>query len=282
MSFGLNAFSPGLDPQHGHPGVLQEGIKQSDGIGSPPYTGDEQIRKGFFLLKNLAPCFVPDDALEIPDHERVGVGAVGRAEDVMRGSDMSDPIAHGLIDRFLEGFLAGGHRTDLGPEHLHPEHVQGLALTIQFPHVDHALHSKHGGHRGRGHAMLARPGFSNDPFFPHALGKKNLPHAVVDFVSAGVIEVFSLQVNLGTAEITGQPFGVIQGGGPTAELPEIVIEFTLKLGIGLRAEILLLKLLKRMHQGFGHIAAAIGAEMSVGIRNHGLMWCRLTHRLNLT
>ncbi len=50
----------------------------------PPTQAMSRSGRRFFLFQNLPPGFVADDALEIAHHERIGMRAVGGAEDVMR------------------------------------------------------------------------------------------------------------------------------------------------------------------------------------------------------
>ena len=147
---------PASTPTILHRGVFEERIEQADGVRAAAHAGDQQIRQPLLLLQDLPPRFVADDALEIPHHQRIGMRAVGRAQDVMGGAHVRHPVAHGLVDGLLERLLAGLHRHDLRPQHLHAIDVQRLALAIHRPHVDHAFQAEHGRHGGGGHAVLAR------------------------------------------------------------------------------------------------------------------------------
>src|ERR1039458_3838761 len=59
------------------------------------------FRQAFFLCQYLPARFVADDTLEIPHHHRVRMRAIDGAEDVMRGTDVGDPVAPGLVDGFF-------------------------------------------------------------------------------------------------------------------------------------------------------------------------------------
>ena len=139
--------------------------------------------------------------------------AVGRAEDVMRGADVGDPVAHGLVDRFLERLLAGLHGHDLRAEHFHAIHIQFLPLAIHRAHVNDALQSEHGGDGGGGDAVLAGAGLGDDARLAHAPGEQDLADGVVDLVRAGVDQILALEINLRAAEFLGQAFGEVQRRG---------------------------------------------------------------------
>lgn len=82
--------------------------------------------------------------------------------------------------------MAGFDGDDFGAEHFHPEHVQCLAITIDFAHVDDAFEAEHGAYGGGGDAVLAGSGFGDDARFAHAAGQEDLADGVIDFVSAGM------------------------------------------------------------------------------------------------
>jgi hypothetical protein len=48
---------------------------------------------------------------------------------------------------------------------------------------------------------LPGTGFGDDPFLAHAEGQKCLTEGVIDFMGAGVIDVFSFEPNLCTADM---------------------------------------------------------------------------------
>ena len=86
----------------------------------------------------------------------------------MSGTDIRHPVAHRFIDGFLERLLSGGHGNHRCPEEPHPRHVQRLPLHVDRAHVDDAFEAEPRRDGGRGHAVLARAGFGNDPLFAHS------------------------------------------------------------------------------------------------------------------
>ena len=54
--------------------------------------------------------------------------------------------------------------------------------------------------------MLPGAGFGDHPLLAHALHQQPLAHDVVDLVRAGVVQVFPLDVDLGTTQVLAQIF----------------------------------------------------------------------------
>jgi hypothetical protein len=214
-----------------------------------------------------ASSLVADHALEIADHDRIRVRAVGRAEYVMRAADVRDPVAHRLVDRFFQSLLPRLHGHDFRTEHVHAIDIEPLPLAIDRAHVDHALHAEHGTHRGGGDAVLAGARLGDDPLFAHAFCQEDLAHRVVDLVRAGVEQVLALEIDLRATQFTSEPLGVIERRRPAAELAEVVLQLALELGIFLGAEIFRLQLLERMHQRLGHVTSAVRSEVTLRVRH---------------
>jgi hypothetical protein len=61
--------------------------------------------------------------------------------------------------------------------------------------------------------VLAGSGFGDDPFFSHPLDQQSLAHDIIGLVRAGMVEVFTLDVDPGAAEVVGQIFGKGERGG---------------------------------------------------------------------
>ena len=74
------------------------------------------------------------------------------------------------------------------------------------------------GDGGGGDAVLARSGFRDDARLAHLCGEKALANGVVDFVRAGVEQVFALEVDARAAEVLRQAFGELQGCGTASEI----------------------------------------------------------------
>ena len=69
-----------------------------------------------------------------------------------------------------------------------------LFLDVHLTHVDLALHTKIGGGGGQGHTVLAGAGLGDQAFLAHVFGEQRLSHAMVELMGAGMVEVFTLQV----------------------------------------------------------------------------------------
>lgn len=265
MSFRDDPFTTCFDAEHFDGFIGQERIKEADGIGTAADAGDEEVGQAVFFFEDLTAGFITEDALEIADHDWIGVSAVSCAENVMSGTDIGDPIAHGFIDRFLKGLLAGCDRDDFCPEHFHAEDIEGLAFAIDRAHVNDAFQAKHGADRCGGDSVLPGAGFSDDAGFSHSPGEENLAHGIVDFMSARMEEIFALEVNARAIEFAGETFGEVKRGGASAKFAEVIVELLLKFGIVLGAEIFLFQLLEGMHQRFGNITSTESAETAMSI-----------------
>ena len=108
--------------------------------------------------------------------------------------------------------------------------------------------------------MLARAGFGNDAFLPHPHGKQCLADGVVDLVRAGVIKVFTLEINLRAAVSLGEPPGKIQSARPANELCQVLIKLSVEFRVDDRRAIFLFQLLQRADQRFGNERSAIRAK----------------------
>ena len=102
------------------------------------------------------------------------------------------PFAHGFRYRVLEGRGAGGHRMHLRAEQLHAVNVEGLALRILLAHKHLAFEAHQRGGGRCGDPVLARSRFGDHPRFAHLFGQQGLPEDVVDFMRAGVVQIFPL------------------------------------------------------------------------------------------
>ncbi len=117
--------------------------------------------------------------------------------------------------------------------------------------------------------MLAGAGLGDDALFAHAAGEQALAEGVVDLVRAGVEEVFALEVDLCAAELRGEAFGEVEGGGAAAVVVEEVVELGVEGGVGVGGGVGGFELFERGHQGLGDVAAAVGAEAAGDWRGAG-------------
>ena len=87
-------------------------------------------------------------------------------------------------------------------------------MDIFLAHVDDAFKAHHGTCRGGGYSVLASAGLGDNAFLAEAFCQEYLSHGVIDLVSAGVGEVFSLEPDLwsalGSAELLAEIGGVIE------------------------------------------------------------------------
>ena len=81
--------------------------------------------------------------------------------------------------------------------------------------------------------MLASSGLSDDALFSEALSEENLADGVINLMRTGVKEIFTLEVNFGSAKFLGPALGVVERGGTAAVVLQKVIEFSLEGRVGL-------------------------------------------------
>ena len=141
--------------------------------------------------------------MEIAYHFRIRRRTCGSTDDVERIVHARHPFAHGFVHRVLQSTAAAVDADDIRAKQLHTEHVGHLTLDIVRPHVHVASHAETCGDGGRSHTVLTRAGFGNHAFFAHAAGKQCLTDGVVDFVRAGVVQIFTLQPDLCAAQMLG-------------------------------------------------------------------------------
>ena len=119
--------------------------------------------------------------------------ADGRAEQVIGGPDVRDPVADRLVHGVLQRPAAGVDLADLGAEELHPEDVRLLAARVDRPHVHDALEPEERARRGARDAVLARAGLGDDALLPHPRREERLADRAVDLVRARVREILALE-----------------------------------------------------------------------------------------
>ena len=152
------------------------------------------------------------------------------ADDVEGVFDVGDPVAHGFVQRILEGLGAGFDRHHRRAQQLHAVDVLRLALDVFAAHVDHAFEAEAGADGGGGDAMLAGAGFGDDARLAHALGQQRLADDVVDLVGAGVVQVFALEVDLRAADLLGPALGVVDRRRAADEVLQFVAELVEEFG----------------------------------------------------
>ena len=79
--------------------------------------------------------------------------------------------------------------------------------------------------------MLARACFGNQPGFAHFFGQQGLSQHVVDFMRAGMIEIFPFKIYFCASQGPSEPLGVIKRTGPPGIFVEQALKFCLKLRV---------------------------------------------------
>src|SRR5258706_13401452 len=117
--------------------------------------------------------------------------------------------------------------------------------------------------------MLPSASLGDDAFFAHAFGEQSLADGVVDFVSAGVVEIFALEINFSAAEFFGKSAREIKPRRPADIVVEIGFEFANERRVGFGAAVFGIKLLEGRDEGFGNEDATVGAEMAGSVGEGG-------------
>ena len=253
--------------------MLDERIEHAGRVAAAADAGDDHIRQPAELLARLLDRFAADDRLKIADDPRERMRADDRAEDVVRRFDARHPVAHGFVDGVAERARAAGDRPHFGAQQLHAEHVRRLAADVFFAHVDDAIEAEVGTGGGGGDAVLAGAGFGDHALLAHPQREQRLAERVVDFVRAGVIEVFALEPDLRAAALLAEPLGMIERRRPA----DVVLQQRRQLGLkcGILAGFVVLdgQFIERANERFGHVASAKCAEAAGGIGNLCALAC---------
>ncbi len=211
------------------------------------------------ILELLA-GLLADDRLEVADDHRERMRADHAADGVVRFRGRPHPVAHRLVGGVAQGARTGRHRHDLRAHGPHVEDVQLLAADVFLAHVDRAFQAEKCTGRGCGHAVLSRPRLGDHAFLAHAPRQHHLADRVVDLVGTSVVQVFTLEKDLGAAGKLGESLGQVKRRGPADVVLQVVVEGVLKVRIDLRFLILLGQPVERIHECLGHEPAAEGAE----------------------
>ncbi|RUS13750.1 hypothetical protein BC937DRAFT_94835 [Endogone sp. FLAS-F59071] len=170
----INTVPTGLHADNTHGLVFNKRVEHTDGVASATDACHDHVGQLTRLFEQLSLTLFADHALEVTHNEREGVRPDGGADKIVGGSDVGDPVAHGLVDGILEGARAGFNWNDSGAEHAHPEDVEGLTPAILRAHVDDALKPKLGACSGSRDTVLPGTGLGNDAAFAKAFGQKHL------------------------------------------------------------------------------------------------------------
>ena len=140
---------------------------------------------------------------------------------------MAAPVADRLVGRVLQGHIARGDRNHLRTQHPHLLYVGMLALDIGLAHVNDAFHVHQGADRGGSDTMLSGTSLRNDPSLAHAPSDQDLADRVVDLMSAGVVQVLTLEIDF-AAILLAQSTGEIERRRPTYIVAKQLLVFPLE------------------------------------------------------
>ena len=104
---------------------------------------------------------------------------------------------------------------DCSSQQTHFVYIQCLALDIFFSHKYFAFHSHQSCSCGRCHTMLACSGLCNHTGLTHFLCQQHLSQHIVDFMSTGMVQIFTFQINLCSTQILCHFLCKIQSGRTT-------------------------------------------------------------------
>ncbi len=246
----VNALAARFDTNDPDRSVVQERIEEPHRVRSAADRGDDRVRQPTFGLVQLAAGFLADDRLEIAHHRRVWVGARHRSDAVERVTDIGDPVAQRVVHRVLQRASTRGDGDDFGAQKPHAEDIGCLSFDIVRAHVDHAFQAKLGTDRCRRYTVLSGAGLGDDAGLAHTARENDLPQNVVDLVRASMVQLVALHVDLGAAQMLGQPLSKIEGRGAANVMGPEVVHLGPEALVGARALVLCLQLQDKRHQGF--------------------------------
>ena len=137
--------------------VAEERHEGADRVAAAADAGDHAVGQAArSLLEHLSARLVADHALEVAHQRRVRRRADGRADHVVSGRDVRDPVADRRADRLLQRPRAGLDRLDPRAQQPHPLDVGPLAAHVLGAHVDDALEARAARRRSRSRRRAGR------------------------------------------------------------------------------------------------------------------------------
>ena len=219
-----------LDAIKGDVLFVDEARKEAHGVGAAADAGRDDIGQAAGHFGELFARFDAHDVLEIAHHHREGVRADNRAD----GEESRVGLRHigvkGAVDGFLEGAPTKANRYHFGTEQFHAGDVGGFLGDVDLAHVDFTLHAEIGRRSGERHAMLTGAGFGHQLGFAHVLGEERFGHTVVEFMSAGMVQVFALGVDLRAAAHVGEVLEVRDRGRAALKMLAHIAQIANELG----------------------------------------------------
>jgi hypothetical protein len=147
--------------------LFQKIEEEADGVAATAHACYHLIWKSPFEIQYLFFGFCTYDSMEITNHSWIGVRAQSRAQNVMSGPNVCDPITHGFVNSFLESAVPRFHASHLGSTQTHPKYVQSLPPHVLRSHVDYTFESKTGTDRSSSDAVLAGSRLRDDTALAH-------------------------------------------------------------------------------------------------------------------
>ena len=264
-SSAVDAVTPRLDADELHTVEPDEPGEDADRVRAAADARDDDVRKRAGAFEDLLSCFVADHVLQLLHHPRERMRTDDRADHVVRRLDVRDPVAERLVDRVLQRAAPGVDGDDLGPQHLHAEHVESLALHVGGAHVHDALEPEERGARRRRDAVLSGARLGDHAVLPETLRKQALSQDVVDLVRAGVHQVFALHPHR-RADALAQSLRAIQRRRTSAVVAPVGVELGKERRVFAKRPPRFLELEQGGHQHLWCIPSAVRAEASVVVR----------------
>jgi hypothetical protein len=115
--------------------------------------------------------------------------------------------------------------------------------------------------------VLSCSGLRDDTRLSHSFGQQHLTHSVVNLVGAGVVQIFTLEVDSCSTTLLGQTFGKIERIRATDKMTQQVFQLSIKLWIKFCIFIRLRKFIKGLHECFGDISPSILTKTTTLIRH---------------
>ena len=187
-----------------------------------------------------------------------------RAEQIISIQRVRDPVAQRLIDRSAQRAIATLDRHDACSEQPHTPHVGRLTLHVDGTHVHGARQPETRARRSGCDPVLPGASLGDDASGSQASRKQRLADGVVDFVRAGVRQIFPLQPDIDAPD-RRKTGGKGERGRPAHPPGELGAEFRLQVP---RVEVLThsaLEPLECRNECLRHIAAAERTETATVI-----------------
>ena len=113
--------------------------------------------------------------------------------------------------------------------------------------------------------MLSCAGLGDKTGLAHLFGQQRLPQHIVDFMRACMVQVLTLEVDFGTAQILGHLLRVVQPGGTPCIVVQQRGQFPVELRVFFIVVVCLFQFDHGIHQRFGNILPAMDAKTPVRV-----------------